>query len=55
MDDIMSGHFSKTMMRDWDNDDVNLLSWRAETEKQHLKKHQLQNGNMEQEFFDNGI
>ncbi len=23
MDDIMSGHFSKTMMEDWANDDVN--------------------------------
>jgi ketol-acid reductoisomerase len=21
MDDIISGHFSKTMMEDWDNDD----------------------------------
>ncbi|NNK20314.1 MAG: ketol-acid reductoisomerase, partial [Flavobacteriaceae bacterium] len=27
MDDIMSGHFSKTMMEDWANDDKNLLSW----------------------------
>jgi ketol-acid reductoisomerase len=26
MDDIISGHFSKTMMEDWDNDDKNLLS-----------------------------
>ena len=25
MDDIMSGHFSKTMMEDWANDDINLL------------------------------
>ena len=31
MDDIMSGHFSKTMMEDWANDDKNLLSWRAAT------------------------
>ena len=31
MDDIMSGHFSSTMMEDWNNDDINLLSWRAET------------------------
>ena len=30
-DDIITGHFSKTMMEDWDNDDVNLLKWRAET------------------------
>jgi ketol-acid reductoisomerase len=27
MDDIMSGHFSKTMMEDWSNDDRNLLKW----------------------------
>ena len=31
MDDIMSGHFSKTMMEDWANDDKNLLEWRAAT------------------------
>ena len=24
-DDIITGHFSSTMMADWDNDDVNLL------------------------------
>ena len=29
MDDIMTGHFSKTMMEDWANDDINLLTWRA--------------------------
>ena len=32
MDDIMSGHFSKTMMEDWANDDKNLLTWRSATE-----------------------
>ena len=26
MDDIMSGHFSKTMMEDWANDDKNLFA-----------------------------
>src|SRR6056300_1233264 len=31
MDDIMSGHFSQTMMEDWANDDVNLLTWRSAT------------------------
>jgi ketol-acid reductoisomerase len=30
-DDIITGHFSKTMMEDWDKGDVNLLKWRAET------------------------
>ncbi len=29
MDDIISGHFSKTMMEDWANDDKNLLEWRS--------------------------
>jgi ketol-acid reductoisomerase len=28
-DDIITGHFSTTMMADWDNDDKNLLGWRA--------------------------
>jgi ketol-acid reductoisomerase len=27
MDDIISGEFSKNMMIDWSNDDVNLLTW----------------------------
>jgi ketol-acid reductoisomerase len=27
MDDIISGEFSKNMMIDWNNDDVNLLTW----------------------------
>ncbi|MCV5276580.1 ketol-acid reductoisomerase, partial [Escherichia coli] len=31
MDDIITGHFSSTMMADWANDDANLLGWRAET------------------------
>ena len=30
-DDIMSGEFSRTMMQDWDNGDVNLLKWREAT------------------------
>ena len=32
-DDIMSGEFSKNMMIDWNNNDKNLLLWRAETSK----------------------
>ncbi len=31
MDDIISGHFSATMMADWDNDDKELFTWREET------------------------
>ena len=56
MDDIMSGHFSKTMMEDWANDDVNLLTWRAATgetafEKTENTDHEI----TEQEFFDHGV
>ena len=56
MDDIMSGHFSKTMMEDWSNDDKNLLSWRSSTaetsfEKTSPTKEDIQ----EQEYFDKGV
>jgi ketol-acid reductoisomerase len=56
MDDIMSGHFSKTMMEDWANDDKNLLAWRAETGETAFEKTPA--GTMEiseQEYFDNGV
>lgn len=56
MDDIMSGHFSKTMMEDWANDDKNLLSWRAATGETAFEKTPA--GAMEiseQEFYDNGV
>jgi ketol-acid reductoisomerase len=38
MDDIISGEFSKNMMIDWDNDDVNLLTWRAATAETNFEK-----------------
>ena len=55
-DDIISGHFSKTMMEDWANGDKNLLSWREATGKTVFE--QTPAGSMEiteQEYFDNGI
>ena len=56
MDDIMSGHFSKTMMEDWANDDKNLLSWRAATGETAFEKTAITDKEIsEQEFFDNGI
>ena len=56
MDDIMSGHFSSTMMEDWNNDDINLLSWRAETEKTAFEKTSpCKDEISEQEFSDNGL
>ena len=55
-DDIMTGHFSKTMMEDWANDDVNLLSWRAATAETAFEKSANTNAEItEQEFYDHGI
>ncbi|MEH6406626.1 MAG: ketol-acid reductoisomerase [Leeuwenhoekiella sp.] len=55
MDDIMSGHFSKTMMEDWANDDVNLHKWRAETGETAFEKTEVTDAEIsEQEFFDHG-
>jgi len=56
MDDIMSGHFSKTMMEDWVNDDVNLLTWRAATGETAFEKTPAAEVEIsEQEYFDNGV
>ncbi len=56
MDDIISGHFSQTMMQDWANDDVNLLSWRAATGETSFEKTSLTSKNIsEQEYFDHGV
>ena len=56
MDDIMSGHFSKTMMEDWANDDVNLLNWRAATGETAFEKTAATNKQiLEQDYFDHGV
>ena len=56
MDDIMSGHFSSTMMKDWDNNDKNLLSWRSATGETAFEKTINTDQDItEQEFFDHGI
>ncbi len=56
MDDIIGGEFSRTMMADWANDDINLLTWRAETAKQAFENSPQYSGTIaEQEYFDNGI
>ena len=55
MDDIISGHFSTTMMEDWANDDVNLLTWRAATGETNFEKTPLTKDEIsEQEYFDHG-
>jgi len=56
MDEIISGHFSKTMMEDWANDDVNLLTWRAKTGNTAFEKTPASDVKIsEQEYFDNGV
>ncbi|MGB0775523.1 MAG: ketol-acid reductoisomerase [Akkermansiaceae bacterium] len=55
MDDIISGHFSTTMMEDWANDDVNLLGWREATGQTEFEKTEGAGDISEQEYFDKGI
>ncbi len=56
MDDIMSGHFSTTMMEDWANDDVNLLGWRQESHESAFEKTENTDVEIsEQEYFDKNI
>jgi ketol-acid reductoisomerase len=56
MDDIMSGHFSKTMMEDWANDDKNLLTWREATGETAFEKTAITDQEIsEQEYFDHGV
>jgi len=55
MDNIMSGVFSSTMMKDWAAGDKDLLKWRAATAETGFEKTPA--GDMEikeQEYFDNG-
>jgi len=56
MDDILSGEFSSTMMKDWANDDADLLRWREATNNEPFEQAVAQEADIpEQEYFDNGI
>ena len=56
MDDIIDGTFSSTMMEDWANDDVNLLTWRAQTAETSFElAPDCETEITEQEFYDKGI
>ncbi len=56
MDDIISGEFSSRMMRDWANDDKELLTWRAATENTAFEKTTATSEEIkEQEYFDKGV
>jgi ketol-acid reductoisomerase len=54
IDDILSGHFSQTMMQDWANGDKNLLDWRAATGETNFEKTPAGSQEIsEQDYFDN--
>jgi len=54
--DIITGHFSKTMMEDWDNDDKNLLTWREATANTGFETTPAGDVSIpEQEYFDNAL
>ena len=56
MDDIMSGDFSETMMKDWADNDADLLKWRAETAETSFEKSDSSGVEIaEQKYFDNAI
>lgn len=56
MDDIESGEFSRVMMEDWANDDINLLTWRENFAKCAFENApQCDTKISEQEYFDKGI
>jgi ketol-acid reductoisomerase len=56
MDDIISGAFSTRMMEDWDNDDKELLEWRAATENTAFEKTDATREEIsEQDYFDKGL
>ena len=56
MDDIISGKFSSTMMKDWANKDHDLLTWREATGKLPFETTVESSDEIaEQEYFDKGI
>lgn len=56
MDDIISGAFSSRMMKDWGNDDKELLEWRAATGETAFEKTDATSEEIkEQEYFDKGV
>ncbi len=55
-DDIITGHFSKTMMEDWDAGDKNLLAWRAATLDTAFERTSAGSDKIsEQDYFDRGV
>ena len=55
-EDIMSGHFSQTMMADWAAGDSNLLKWREETNGTPFELQDISGEPIdEQTYYDQGI
>jgi ketol-acid reductoisomerase len=55
-DDIITGVFSETMMKDWDAGDKNLLGWRAATNDTAFERTAAGPNKIgEQEYFDNAV
>lgn len=53
MDDILSGHYSQTMMEDWAQNDKNLLTWRKATGETNFEKTPATTAELsEQDYFD---
>ncbi len=55
MENIISGEFSRVMMEDWANDDVNLLRWRKATGETDFEAIEAAGDITEQEHFDKAI
>ena len=55
MDDILSGNFSETMMKDWENNDKDLLTWREETGETSFEKASASGRLAYQQYFDEGV
>ncbi|HXK00670.1 MAG TPA: ketol-acid reductoisomerase [Buchnera sp. (in: enterobacteria)] len=56
MDNILSGQFSSEMIKDWNNNDKNLLNWRDKTKNTDFENANLYKKNInEQEYFEHGI
>lgn len=55
MDRIISGEFSADMMKDWNNNDFNLLTWRAQTLETAFEKTEVSEPSFsDQNYFDHG-
>jgi len=56
MDNIIEGVFSETMMKDWQNNDADLLKWRAQTAETSFElAPDCSQEITEQEYYDRGV